>query len=1006
MKAVKQIVYFTITVSVLFLSLYVSSFAQKFSLQRYDVADGLANSVVTSIYQDQKGFIWLSTQEGLSRFDGYGFVNYGMQDGIGHLIVNDIAEDKQGRLWVATNGGGVSLLIDRQTETLKGLNVDVRKKFFSFRVSDNPNTNFANQLLFDSKNNLWCLTDYGLYRASVNDLSNLKFETVIEKKSFGSNALIEDSHGLIWFALSNELFEVKDGQVINHGSSEEGARTIAEGLSKQGDFIQEIVETKDSKLLISTLNALYEFTPTDKNKGGQWLKRSLSLEGQKINLMMFEDSSGALWFSTDKGVIKYQNGRQFFYSKAEGIEYGIKVFAEDSEGNLWFGTNGGGVYKFGSDAFISYVKDSSSLVAFEVFENREGKILAVLNGSSLVEIAESEIIPMEKADYAYSLPRYSFIKAANGEWLWSRGEYVLKINQPVIQLKNGRKVFLKKFFTVSDLSKGISYYEDENGTLWFVKGNEVYRSEGSEVQTISYHAALTKESLLDGSKPQIVSDRVGGLWFGSSEGLCRLREKQFKCFQPSDGLPDINPRSFFVDSRGWLWIGLRYNGVSVTKNPQDDLPQFINYTNELPSNVVWFIAEDDFGKMYFSTDRGLEQFDAGKNLWRHFNSKNGLNGDRIGSITKDRQGNIWICTSSGLTRFNPKAERINNKPPPVYLSRVNIAGEDLPIAMGANEIPLIEIQSTRNNLAIEFVGLNFTGEDNLTYQYQLEGIDADWSVPAKQRVVNYARLSAGNYRFLVRAINREGIASIKPASFEFRILPPFYLRWWFIALSVLVVGSLAVAVYRYRVARLLEMERMRTRIATDLHDDIGANLTRISLLSEVAKQESENCKMLSSISDIARESVSSMNDIVWAISPEHDSLLDLTRRMRQHAEEVFTYREIDLHFNAATSDSDLKLSVGVRRDLLLIFKEAVNNAARHSDCSEVAIDFVVEHSILSLQIKDNGKGIDASLETEGQGLRSMTRRASSLSGKLKIDSRAGEGTTVKFELPLQKVSSV
>jgi signal transduction histidine kinase len=439
------------------------------------------------------------------------------------------------------------------------------------------------------------------------------------------------------------------------------------------------------------------------------------------------------------------------------------------------------------------------------------------------------------------------------------------------------------------------------------------------------------------------------------------------------------------------------------------MPQFISYSDEqgLVSNAVWFIAEDDFGRMYFATDRGLEQFDASQNLWRHFNSKNGLSADYTRALTKDRKGNIWICTASGLTRFNPKAEHITNKPPPIYLSRVRIAGDDLPITeTGANEIPLIELQATRNNLTIEFVGLNFTGEDNLSYQYKLEGSDVDWSVPTKQRDVNYARLASGNYRFLVRAVNREGVRSITPASFEFRILPPFYLRWWFIALCVLVVGSFTAVAYRYRVSRLLELERMRTRIATDLHDDIGANLTRISLLSEVAKQESGNGKMLSSIANIARESVASMNDIVWAIAPEHDRLLDLTRRMRQHAEEVFVFREIDLQFNAPSPERDLKLSVGARRDLLLIFKEAVNNAARHSDCSQVAIDFLVEHSVLRLQIKDNGKGIDTDLQAEGQGLRSMKRRAAALGGKLEIDSQAGEGTTVRFELPLEKASRV
>lgn len=214
--------------------------------------------------------------------------------------------------------------------------------------------------------------------------------------------------------------------------------------------------------------------------------------------------------------------------------------------------------------------------------------------------------------------------------------------------------------------------------------------------------------------------------------------------------------------------------------------------------------------------------------------------------------------------------------------------------------------------------------------------------------------------------------------------------------------------YKNRVARLLEMERMRTRIATDLHDDIGANLTRISLLSEVAKQKptNGNGNLLTSIADIARESVASMNDIVWAISPDHDSLLDLTVRMRRHAEEIFALREIDLVFNAPTADADLKLSVGVRRDVLLIFKEAVNNAARHSDCTKVEIDFRLNNAMLFLRIEDNGEGFETGSENDGQGLRSMTRRARALGGNLKIDSSKSTKTIIKFELPLPKLSRV
>ncbi len=206
----------------------------------------------------------------------------------------------------------------------------------------------------------------------------------------------------------------------------------------------------------------------------------------------------------------------------------------------------------------------------------------------------------------------------------------------------------------------------------------------------------------------------------------------------------------------------------------------------------------------------------------------------------------------------------------------------------------------------------------------------------------------------------------------------------------------------------MEFERMRTRIATDLHDDIGANLTRISLLSEVAKQRTSNgaSDLLTSIAEISRESVASMNDIVWAISPDHDRLVDLVRRMRSHAEEVFTLRDIELDFSVPATDVDLHLSVGVRRDLLLIFKEAVNNAARHSDCTSVKIEFRSSGNSLVLEVADNGRGFAGGVSRDGQGLRSMKRRAKALGGNLEIRSAIDDGTSLRFEMSLTKAPAV
>jgi signal transduction histidine kinase len=218
------------------------------------------------------------------------------------------------------------------------------------------------------------------------------------------------------------------------------------------------------------------------------------------------------------------------------------------------------------------------------------------------------------------------------------------------------------------------------------------------------------------------------------------------------------------------------------------------------------------------------------------------------------------------------------------------------------------------------------------------------------------------------------------------------------------VAAAAYAFYRYRVARILEVAEMRTRIATDLHDDIGANLTKIAILSEVARQrlgdgDSEDVTPLGSIARIARESVSDMSDIVWAINPKRDSLLDVVRRMRRHAEEVFAAGNVNLAFKAPETDGTLRVGISMRRDLFLIFKEAVNNAARHSRCTQVAIDLRTEGSWLELRVTDDGAGFDSTAESEGQGLASISRRAAMMGGKIEVESHPGQGTTVRLRVP-------
>jgi signal transduction histidine kinase len=514
----------------------------------------------------------------------------------------------------------------------------------------------------------------------------------------------------------------------------------------------------------------------------------------------------------------------------------------------------------------------------------------------------------------------------------------------------------------------------------------------------------------------MMSDRSGVLWFGWQGVLVRFMNGKAVMFQSTDGLPEPNPRAFFQDRRGWFWIGLRYKGVSMTKDPTAEHPTFVNYStaNGLASDSVWSITEDDFGRMYFGTGRGLDRLDLSTGRIRHFTTVDGLAGDAITHCMKDSRGNIWVATATGLSKLNPRAERLANRPPPIYLSRVQVAGEDLALAeTGLVRVPERELPSSRNNLLIEYVGLDFQSERRLKYQYKLDGVDADWTASTDQRSVNYARLAPGSYRFLVRAINEEGLSSAEPAVFTFRILPPIWQRWWFLTLAALLAAGVVYLIYRYRVARLLELERVRTRIAADLHDDVGAGLSQMALLSEMAKSHirsdpQRSAQILTDVAEAARALVDTMSDIVWSVDPRQDDLEKLIARVRQFASDVLEARAITWDFQTPPEPEKVKLTPEQRRHLFLIFKESINNIVRHAECTSVWLSISLGDHRLLAEIRDDGRGFvmpsstePVKLSRQGHGLKNMQTRAAELSGQCRIESGPGRGARVSLSVPLK-----
>ncbi|MCX6629070.1 MAG: histidine kinase [Candidatus Solibacter sp.] len=507
-------------------------------------------------------------------------------------------------------------------------------------------------------------------------------------------------------------------------------------------------------------------------------------------------------------------------------------------------------------------------------------------------------------------------------------------------------------------------------------------------------------------------DGSAGLWMGllrfgrGHPEMARLRGPAVELFGGSENAPAGGIRAVCLDRQKRLWVGTDQNGLMRFDQPAAGRPAFRRYTmaDGLSSDLILSLAEDLSGRIYAGIGSGVDRLDPATGQVIRYSSAEGMAPGEVHASFRDGSGVLWFGTEGGLSRLLSPPGR---PPAPHRISITSLVVHGVPQPMsdlGETDISGLRYEPNQNDIEVGFAGLAFAPGETLRYQYMLQGADSTWRAPSFQRSVHYANLSPDAYRFLVRAINSEGVASAQPASISFVILPPVWQRWWF---QLLVVAFAATAVYwlhRYRLTRLLELERVRTRIATDLHDDIGSSLSQIAILSEVASRlvDPAHVKLAEPLADIAgisRELVDSMSDIVWAIDPERDHVDDLIHRMRRFASDVLSARDIRLKFQSPAEEQELQMGADPRRQIFLTFKEAIHNVLRHSGATEVSVDSRVEHGWLHLRVADNGGGFNVDRDYDGHGLRSMRERAREAGGRVEIQSGPG-GTSLTLRVPV------
>jgi signal transduction histidine kinase/sugar lactone lactonase YvrE len=508
-------------------------------------------------------------------------------------------------------------------------------------------------------------------------------------------------------------------------------------------------------------------------------------------------------------------------------------------------------------------------------------------------------------------------------------------------------------------------------------------------------------------------DASGNLWLGfSMGGLVRYDGSRFEIVS-GDGVPDGGITAIHRDRSDRLWIGSSSDGVTRVDDPGARHPRFARYTTKegLSTANVRCITSDALGRIYVGTARGVNRIDPRSGLVRRYTTDDGLANGFVTAALHDSRGRIWFGTMDGLSRLVTVDER-PAEPPATWIDGWRINGAAQPVShLGQATVSGIVLEPDQNQVEIDFYAVSFREAGALRYQYRLAGADRDWSRPGDERVVHYSRLGPGRYEFQVRAVTVEGIPGTRPATMQFVILPPVSQRWWFRSSVLAAVMLVVFAAHRHRVARLLALERVRMRIAADLHDDIGGSLSRISIQSEVACRETvglgeQSRRRFMEIADSARGLVDALGDVVWSVDPRRDDLASVCRRIREYADDLFPESGVRWRYAASGDLESVKLDPETRRNLFLLLKEAVTNVARHAGAGSVSLNIELTGRELRAELHDDGCGFEP--DTPGtpeqsdrhHGLDSMRARAGRLGARLTVESSPGIGTTVRVQLPI------
>jgi ligand-binding sensor domain-containing protein/signal transduction histidine kinase len=978
--------------------------------------DGLSQDIVTSIVQDARGFMWFGTEDGLNRYDGYSIHIYKHNASDSTTIawntVNAMLVDRQGRLWVSAIG--VNLYDERTDRFVRFLNSPADP----FSLPYNHVTAFCQ----DSNGAIWAATDRGIVKFDEGTHHWLEFShDPHNPASLSSNlalSLMTDRSGTIWVG-------TRDGLNRFDASSGRFKRFLTTGHETGGrsdNSIVAIFEHRDGTIWLGTDGGgLIRLDPqTGATRRFRGARRDLKAPGSNVLFAISADSRGRLWIGHFAGLDVFDPATERFehYEQSmndPGAILGERVYAifPDKDGTIWLGSYHGGVERFDPHRrkFTLYrsipvggsaVPDESIYTILEDSRNRVW--IGTQSGIAIVqpvldidglELGPTTLLPEASRDPVVCL----FEDSRHTVW-------VAHEKPGILECFNLRGEIVERFpYT------GVqTITEDETNQLWFGTLDEgiICYSPGTGVTTRYRNKPENPDSLWGDGSRCLFADRNGGVWLGSNTGYeCvnqfDLATRRFVHYKnnlaDTNSMPGADARAIIRDSAGIMWFG--FWGFGLTKY-EPSTKRFTHYFEKqgLASNYVKGILEDDRKRLWISTERGISRFDPKTGMFRNYTTEDGLQGDRFlsGSAMRSRNGYMFFGGNHGLNVFHPDSVKDHTTPPIVRLTNFKVFDKPLDLPDAIWNLSEVELSYRQDFLSFEFVALEYSSPDRNKYAYMLEGFDRSWIQSGNRRYAAYTHLPGGTYTFRVKAANGDGVWNDEGTSIRIIIHPPFWETTWFRMLALLSIAGLLYITYRIRLGVVLSQERLRQRIAQDLHDEVGTNLSTIALASRsfVRKRSSgkEANEALERIGTVAQRTTDQMKDIVWVLKTNNDSLDNLVAKMREVASQLL----VGIHYKFEAPAEELldRVNLEFKRNVFLFYKECLNNIAKHSGASNVLIKVNHSNGTFLVDIEDDGKGFVERGASSGSGLQNLRARAKILRGSVKIDSKPGRGTHISL----------